>query len=222
LYHDFEKPAHQEIPTMPEEPFAVVPSATESFDENMGGNNHLLYKNRYIITGGKSGLMLIDKQRAHIRVLFEQFMGQLTSHHGVSQQLLFPEILELNASDTIALQSALPELQCVGLDIVLFGKNTFAINGIPSGFEGKAILPIVENIIDCIKNKETSNLKAILHENIALTLAKAAAVSNGQPMTADEMNHLVGQLFTCSNPNLTPDGKRIVVILNNEEIEKKF
>jgi DNA mismatch repair protein MutL len=82
-------------------------------------------------------------------------------------------------------------------------------------------LPIVENIIDCVKHKD-ANVKEILHETIALTLAKTAAISYGQPMNAEEMNHLTGKLFACGNPNLTPDGKRIVVVLSNEEIEKKF
>ena len=184
-------------------------------------SNYLLYKGRYIITGGKSGVMLIDKQRAHVRVLFEQFMEQLNNRHGISQQLLFPEIVELNAADALVLQTAIDELGCVGLDIALFGKQTFSINGIPAGLEGKDVLPIVESIIDCIKNKD-ANVKEVLHENIALTLAKAAAVGYGQPMAFEEMNHLVGQLFACSNPNYTPDGKKIVVLLSNEEIERKF
>ena len=222
LYQDFDAPSAigGENFSSQDEIIPEVEPDIDSLDENTGGN-HLLYKGRYIITGGKSGLMLIDKQRAHIRVLFEQFMEQLTNRQGASQQLLFPEILELNAADAIALQTALPELQCVGLDIALFGKNAFTINGIPSGFEGKAILPIVENIIDCVKHKD-ANVKEVLHDTIALTLAKTAAVSNSQLMTAEEMNHLVGKLFACSNPNLTPDGKRIVVVLSNEEIEKKF
>ena len=222
LYQDFDAPSAigGENFSSQDEIIPEIEPDVDSLDENTGGN-HLLYKGRYIITGGKSGLMLIDKQRAHIRVLFEQFMEQLTNRQGASQQLLFPEILELNAADAIALQTALPELQCVGLDIALFGKNAFTINGIPSGFEGKAILPIVENIIDCVKHKD-ANVKEVLHDTIALTLAKTAAVSNSQLMTAEEMNHLVGKLFACSNPNLTPDGKRIVVVLSNEEIEKKF
>jgi len=227
LYQDFEKPASQpsyEAPVVDMEPM-VVPSLLSSVidqsDPLPETSNYLLYKGRYIITGGKSGVMLIDKQRAHVRVLFEQFMEQLNSRHGISQQLLFPEIVELNAADALVLQTAIDELGCVGLDIALFGKQTFSINGIPAGLEGKDVLPIVESIIDCIKNKD-ANVKEVLHENIALTLAKAAAVGYGQPMAFEEMDHLVGQLFACSNPNYTPDGKKIVVVLSNEEIEKKF
>lgn len=227
LYQDFEKPVSQpsyEPPVVEMEPM-VVPSLLSSVldqsDPLPETSNYLLYKGRYIITGGKSGVMLIDKQRAHVRVLFEQFMEQLNSRHGISQQLLFPEIVELNAADALVLQTAIDELGCVGLDIALFGKQTFSINGIPAGLEGKDVLPIVESIIDCIKNKD-ANVKEVLHENIALTLAKAAAVGYGQPMAFEEMDHLVGQLFACSNPNYTPDGKKIVVLLSNEEIDKKF
>ena len=223
LYQDFDKPASQPSYTPPviePEPVAaptLLSSASDQADLLLETSNYLLYKGRYIITGGKSGVMLIDKQRAHVRVLFERFMDQLNNRRGVSQQLLFPEIVELNAADALVLQSAIDELECVGLDIALFGRNAFSINGIPAGIEGKAIQPIVESIIDCIKNKDT-NIKDILHESIALTLAKAAAVGYGQPMAFEEMDYLVGQLFACSNPNYTPDGKRIVVVLSNDEI----
>ncbi len=227
LYQDFEKPVSQpsyEPPVTEMEPIvapSLLSSVIDQSDPLPETSNYLLYKGRYIITGGKSGVMLIDKQRAHVRVLFEQFMEQLNNRHGISQQLLFPEIVELNAADALVLQTAIDELGCVGLDIALFGKQTFSINGIPAGLEGKDVLPIVESIIDCIKNKD-ANVKEVLHENIALTLAKAAAVGYGQPMAFEEMNHLVGQLFACSNPNYTPDGKKIVVLLSNEEIERKF
>jgi DNA mismatch repair protein MutL len=228
LYQDFEKPTSQSAYFAPPEinqETVVAPSQlsaiTDQPDAPPENSNYLLYKGRYIITGGKSGIMLIDKQRAHIRVLFEQFIDQLNNRRGISQQLLFPEIVELNAADALVLEHAIEELECVGLDIVLFGKHTFSINGIPAGLEGKDIQSIVGDIIDCIKNKD-ANVKEILHENIALTLAKASAVGYGQQMTFEEMDHLVGQLFACSNPNYTPDGKRIVVVLTNEEIEKKF
>ena len=229
LYQDFEKPSTQPAyfapPEVNQEMAAAAPSQlstmTDQPDAPPETSNYLLYKGRYIITGGKSGIMLIDKQRAHIRVLFEQFIDQLNNRRGISQQLLFPEIVELNAADALVLEHAIEELECVGLDIALFGKHTFSINGIPSGLEGKDIQSIVGDIIDCIKNKD-ANVKEVLHENIALTLAKASAVGYGQQMTFEEMDHLVGQLFTCSNPNYTPDGKRIVVVLGNEEIEKKF
>jgi DNA mismatch repair protein MutL len=228
LYQDFEKPAMQPAYFAPPEinqEIAVAPSQLSAIadqpDAAPENSNYLLYKGRYIITGGKSGIMLIDKQRAHIRVLFEQFIDQLNYRRGISQQLLFPEIVELNAADALVLENAIEELECVGLDIALFGKHTFSINGIPAGLEGKDIQSIVGDIIDCIKNKD-ANVKEVLHENIALTLAKASAVGYGQQMTFEEMDHLVGQLFACSNANYTPDGKRIVVVLTNEEIEKKF
>jgi DNA mismatch repair protein MutL len=225
LYRDFESdssPAEQEI--RPDATIQQPIMQTEEQTETIAaGNNcnYLLYKNRYIITGGKSGLMLIDKHRAHIRVLFEQFLNRMNKRQGVSQQLLFPEMVELNAADALALETALEELQCAGLDMVLFGKNTFAVNGVPSELTGKPVMPVVESILDSIKNKD-ADIKASLHDNIALALAKAAAIDYAQPMSCEEMNHLTGLLFACSNPNLTPDGKRIVVVLDNDEIEKKF
>jgi len=218
LYQDFEKP-DSEKDTLRES--YDIPSSINFDTPATEFNSYLLYKGRYIITGGKSGLMLIDKQRAHIRVLFEHYMEQLARHAGMSQQLLFPEILEFNAADAVALESMLKPLQYVGFDIALFGKNTFSVNGIPSGVEGKSILTVIEEILDSITHKDSS-IKTSLDERIALSLAKASAINASQSMTDEEMNHLTGKLFTCSNPNITPDGKPVVVILSNEEIERRF
>lgn len=220
LYQEFEKtkeePAfeHPILPTMEHAAQGVL-------DEERDGKNYLLYKNRLIIAGGKSGLMFIDRQRAHVRILFEQWMRQLRERRGFSQQLLFPEMISLDMADAILLETVLPELHDVGFELAAFGKNTFVVNGVPAGFENKPAIPMIEMLIDTAKQNK-GKMKEVLDESIALTLAKAAAVDSDRSMSQDEMSQLLGQLFTCENPNMTPDGKQIVVLLTNEEIEKKF
>jgi DNA mismatch repair protein MutL len=220
LYQDFEKskdestPEHPTLPTMERTPQGLL-------DEEREGKNYLLYKNRFILAGGKSGLMFIDRQRAHMRILFEQWMRQLRERRGFSQQLLFPEMITLNVADALLLETVLPELHDVGFEVAAFGKNTFVVNGVPAGFENKPSIPMIELLIDTVKQNK-GKMKESLDESIALTLAKAAAVDNDRAMTQDEMSQLLGQLFTCENPNVTPEGKQIVVLLTNEEIEKKF
>ena len=100
------------------------------------GNQHLQFKGRFILTSVKSGLMLIDQHRAHIRVLFDRYMIQIQQKQGVSQGVLFPEILQLPASEATVLQSIMEDLSAVGFDLSNLGGGSYAINGIPSGIEG--------------------------------------------------------------------------------------
>ena len=130
-------------------------------------------------------------------------------------------MITLNVADALLLETVLPELHDVGFEVAAFGKNTFVVNGVPAGFENKPTIPMIELLIDTVRQNK-GKMKEALDESIALTLAKAAAVDNDRAMAQDEMSQLLGLLFTCENPNMTPDGKQIVVLLTNEEIEKKF
>ena len=123
-------------PAEPEAP-AVVPStlyANESIVEK--GNLHLQFKGRFILTSVKSGLMLIDQHRAHIRVLFDRYMMQIRQKQGMSQGVLFPEILQLPVSEAAVLQSIMDDLSAVGFELSDLGGGSYAINGIPAGIEG--------------------------------------------------------------------------------------
>jgi len=219
LYQNFEKSKKEPLPENLLQP-TDLPSQ-EIFEEEYEGKNYLLYKNRFILVGGKSGLMFIDRQRAHIRILFEQWMRQLQEQKGFSQQLLFPEMVTLNVADKLLLETVLPELHNLGFELAAFGKNTFVVNGVPGGFENKPVIPMIELLIETVKQNK-GKIQEVLNESIALTLAKASAIDNDRSMSQDEMSQLLGQLFTCANPNMTPDGKQIIVLLTNEEIEKKF
>ena len=53
---------------------------------------HYQFKGRFILTSVKSGLMIIDQQRAHIRILYDKYIDQISRRQGVSQGMLFPDI----------------------------------------------------------------------------------------------------------------------------------
>ena len=119
--------------------------ANESVIEK--GNLHLQFKGRFILTSVKSGLMLIDQHRAHIRVLFDRYMVQIKQKQGVSQGVLFPEILQLPASEAAVLQGIMDDLSAVGFDLSDLGGGSYAINGIPSGIEGLNPVELVRNML---------------------------------------------------------------------------
>ena len=140
-------------PAEPEAP-AVVPStlyANEPIVEK--GNLHLQFKGRFILTSVKSGLMLIDQHRAHIRVLFDRYMMQIRQKQGMSQGVLFPEILQLPVSEAAVLQSIMDDLSAVGFELSDLGGGSYAINGIPAGIEGLNPVELVRSMLHTAMEK---------------------------------------------------------------------
>ena len=185
------------------------------------GNQHLQFKGRFILTSVKSGLMLIDQHRAHIRVLFDRYMVQIQQKQGVSQGVLFPEILQLPASEAAVLQSIMDDLSAVGFDLSDLGGGSYAINGIPSGIEGLNPVELVRNMLHTAMEKG-NDVKEEIQNILALTLARAAAIVYGQVLSNEEMVSLVDNLFACPSPNYTPDGKTVLTTIKEEDIERLF
>ena len=185
------------------------------------GNLHLQFKGRFILTSVKSGLMLIDQHRAHIRVLFDRYMVQIKQKQGVSQGVLFPEILQLPASEAAVLQGIMDDLSAVGFDLSDLGGGSYAINGIPSGIEGLNPVELVRNMLHTAMEKG-NDVKEEIQHFLSLTLARAAAIVYGQVLSNEEMVSLVDSLFACPSPNYTPDGKTVLTTIKEEDIEKLF
>ena len=198
---------------------------TEQLDLNMGKDEnkaiYFQYKSKYIFTTTKSGLTCIDQHRAHERVLFDQYMQCINNESGVSQKLLFPEMLELLESESLVLKELLDDLNYLGFEIEPFGKNTYAINGTPSDLKPSAIKDYLLEIINEAK-LENKDLRDELKRKMALSLAKTTAITVGQRLTQEEMMELVCNLFSCNNPSFTEENKKIISTIENEEIEKRF
>lgn len=185
------------------------------------GAQYLQYKGRYILTSVKSGLMMIDQHRAHIRVLYERYMQQIKQHKGMSQGVLFPEIVQLPPSEVVVLQSISDDLTAIGFDLSDLGGGSFAINGVPSGIDGLSPVELVKNMIHTATEKAV-DVKEEVQSILSLTLAKASAIVYGQVLSDAEMVNLVDSLFACPSPNYTPDGKVILTTLKEDEIDKRF
>ena len=185
------------------------------------GAQHFQFKGRFILTSVKSGLMLIDQHRAHIRVLFDRYMNQIRQKQGVSQGVLFPEIIQLPASESAVLESILEDLSAVGFDLSPLGGGSYAINGIPSGIEGLNPVDLVRNMVHTAMEKG-NDVKEEVQTILASTLARAAAIVYGQVLSNEEMSALVDNLFACPSPNYTPDGRTVLATIKEDEIEKLF
>jgi DNA mismatch repair protein MutL len=185
------------------------------------GKKTLQLKQKYILTPVKSGLMVIDQKRAHERILFEKFMEVLKSDSVASQQLLFPQTLELNPADSAMLQNILPELLSLGFDIREFGKNTFIISGTPGVLDVSSPGLIVEKLLEEYKNSPV-DARSKAKEQIAISLSKASALDYGTDLKQEEIDHLIDNLFACATPNFSPDGKKVLTIIPTTDIEKSF
>ena len=191
--------------------------------DNMGdtGGSFMQIRGRYILTNVKSGLMIVDQYRAHVRILFDRYMSCIQAKQGVSQRTLFPEIIQLTTAQVAILQNIMADLQFLGFDLSDMGNNAYSVNGIPSGIEGVNIETLIWNMLETATEKGR-DVKADIHERLALSLAEAAAIPYGQVLSSLEMEQLVGDLLASVMPNYTPDGKTVISILSNDEITKRF
>ena len=174
--------------------------------------SHYQYKGKYLMTAVKSGLMIIDQHRADMRILYERYMEQMTNHTANTQKLLFPEVVQLAPSEAVLLGKLLPELTN---DL---GGNSFAVNGVPSGLDGLDPVQLVRQLVDD-SGTITSQVKS-LNAQLAMSLARHAAIPYGQLLNNEEIENIINQLFACSNVNYTPDGKAILCILPQGDIEQ--
>lgn len=179
------------------------------------------YREKYIVTSLKSGLAIIDQHRAHLRVLYEQYLSKIQQRRSISQKMLFPEIVELTSSEASILPHLIDDLSYVGFDLSDLGNNTYVINGLPSEIEGVDPVLLLKDMINKAM-EHTNTIREDLSHILSLTIAKATAINYGKTLTLEEMEHLIASLFSCIESRLTPDGKTIVTIFSDDELDRRF
>ena len=203
----------------PEEATLYGPEEESTASE--ASSQHYQYKGRFILTSVKSGLMVIDQQRAHVRILYDRYLSQIASRQGVSQGMLFPDIIQFPPSEIPVLQDIMDDLSYLGFELTDLGGGSYAVNGVPAGIEGLRPVELVQNMVHAALEKGCK-VKEEVQSMLALSLAKAAAIATGQVLSNEEMNNLVDGLLTSTSPNYTPDGKTALVVIKENELEKLF
>ena len=209
----YEQQAIRKAPEPPGVPEALFPASQEM------SSQHYQYKGQYILTAVQSGLMMVDQRRAHIRILYERYMKQMQEPAAATQGLLFPELLELSPSDAALLTGIIDDIRALGFDISPLGGNAFSIVGTPPGQSNP--VAVVQQMVESVKQHDSIHSEA-LHHQLALVLARNNAIERGEVLTSVQMETLIGDLFLCDNPNLSPSGKTILTILQQEAIDKMF
>ena len=182
---------------------------------------HYQYKGRYVMTAVKSGLLVIDQHRAHVRILFEQYLRQVAQRSGTSQKVLFPEVVQFTASEDLVAQKIMPDLQGLGFELTDLGARNYAVNAIPAGLEGINPIEMIRDMVATAMEKG-AGLHDDVNQALALSLARNAAIPYGQVLGNDEMESLVNALFACQNVNYTPNGQKILAIMAQTDLEQLF
>ncbi len=226
LFANFERKKRDSMSQVTSQPVEQAPASEDDTQNPVLplGNIQSVYlqlKGRYILSPAKSGLMIIDQHRAHVRILFDRYISRIHSGNISSQTILFPEVLHLSASQSVTLQELLPEMETMGFALSSLGGNDWAVNAIPAGIDGVDATAMVHQIIESVDNGGMPLKKRIL-EHLALTIAHSAAIPTGRVLMQEEMDILVADLLRLPEPNYTPDGKTIFTVLPIEQITKMF
>ena len=191
--------------------------------ELLSENNPLIFQlhKKYIISQVSSGLAVINQHAAHYRILYEKFLRQMEDKEVRAQQQLFPQTFEFSSSDFEIISGLLPDFQRLGFDLSSFGKNSFVLNGTPHDVEQGTEQQVIEQMIEQYKNN-SSQVKMSTGENLARSAAKNLAVPAGKTLSPRVMKNMVDELFACSMPFQSPEGKPTLVLIPDEELEEKF
>lgn len=175
----------------------------------------------YIIHQVKTGMMMIDQQAAHERILYEQYLEILQSGEYSSQKELFPRTVELDPAKSSVLKNILDKVRGLGFEIEDFGHNTFIVHGTPCPLENNAN---IENIIDHLISQYVNNLEFELgiEDNLARSMSVSSGLKSGKKLDKQEMTALIDMLFACKMPNKSPSGKKCFIIFELDEINKRF
>lgn len=240
-YNPFAPDAQAPAAALPEEEGGISASALNDFlpdeealtsgatplkglpeiDNTPSGANIMQIRNKYIITPSREGLLVVDRYRAHLRVLYERFAAMSGGNLGDTQRVIFPEVLTLTASQNAIFLSLTEEVASLGFDLCFIGDNSWSINGVPSalsqGNPVDALLGIIENVTET--GRDTGEE---LHKAASLSMARSAAIRPGQPLSAVECERLLSDLFSLRDPRYTPDGNPVMFTLSTDEIARRL
>ncbi|MFO7977751.1 MAG: DNA mismatch repair endonuclease MutL [Bacteroidales bacterium] len=219
-------PSHDSMPvqagTQQQQQTIISANWEDNHEEEPSSQKFLHLQNRYILATVKSGLMVIDQQRAHERILYEKYLRRLEQSKSASQQLLFPETLVLIEYDADLLREIMVQVKAFGFEISENGRNTFVITGQPADLpDNESLQDVLEGVLEHYKkNKIQSQLD--IQTNVARSLARRLCVKQGTSLSEQEMMTITNSLFACQMPYQSPAGMPTVKIIDASEIEEKF
>ncbi|MDO8998245.1 MAG: DNA mismatch repair endonuclease MutL [Bacteroidota bacterium] len=176
---------------------------------------------KYIVTTYNKNVLIVDQQRAHERIVYEHYLKTKKETKITSQQLLFPEQMELSANDFTLIKGLTEEFRILGFDFEVFGKNSIVINGTPSDLKDFKIIETIEGVLETFK-LNTIDSKIEKHDNLCRAIAYNTCIKYGKHLDEEEIRLILEHLFNCENPLYTASGKSIMMEIDYLDIEKYF
>lgn len=178
-------------------------------------------QNKYIVSTLKSGLLVIDQNRAHQRILYESYLRHMTQKEATSQQLLFPLKISMSSTELKIIKNLQSDLEHSGFIFSALRDEELIITGVPVGVPDSEVSIIIEQLISDVENDiPEANFSAT--DLLAKSLAKSLAIKNGQLLNNEEQEHMVNSLFGCKEPNVSPTNQPTFVTMSVSDIEKRF
>ena len=178
--------------------------------------------NKYIAALHDNGIMLIDQYRAHLRILYEKYLRQIASNADATQQLLYPQPLDLDATSLAMAYDIRDELMSVGFDIDFPSPTaTATLRGIPPFLEQNKAIDVLIKVIDSYRD-EHGNISSSMKDILARSAARSEAVMGGRSLSTEEMQTLKDDLLATQQPEFSPDGRKTTIVLRPEDLEKMF
>ena len=179
------------------------------------------YANKYIFAATENGIWMINQHRAHVAVLYRQFLEQMAETKGAMQQLLFPEVLTLSPDEMVLVEQLLPDVRAIGFELEQLSPDSYSVLGVPSQLAEQSPIPVLQHILQQVRERGADTQQE-WREQIALSLAETAAISYGRSLSTEEMRDLTERLARLPQFRRLPDGKVIVSLLSEEEIGRRF
>lgn len=165
--------------------------------------------------------MIIDQHRAHMRILYEDYISQMKQHKANVQKVLFPEVVQFTKGEEPIVKQLLQQLADIGFEMNDLGGAAYSVTGVPSGIDGLNVSDVLHEMVASAAEHDGSAVHDFA-KPLAISLARHAAIPYGQVLNNEEMENVINRLFACSNINNTPDGKVILTVLSQRDIDKLF
>jgi len=177
--------------------------------------------NKYIAFAYNSGMWLIEQQAAHERVLFDRFSAIMDSESPMSQQKLFPEVIQFSANDMDIISELWDEIHNLGFQLRKNNDGDIEVIGAPPEFDSEPIQSVFEGMLEHYKNNQI-NLQLDKHQNMLLSMARNLSVKSGRKLTSEEISALMEALFNSEQQDVSPSGKRIMSFVSVGELADRF
>lgn len=227
LYADFEarRAGHgDETAAVPATAPDTLDFGTTPVDDADGahGAGYIQLDGRYILSPSRSGLMIVDQHRAHMRILYDRIAGGMTGVGLGSQSVMFPEAMELSPSQSATLKAIEGELRMMGFDPSYLGGTSWCLNGVPSILPDRRAAETLVRILDDAAADTGTDASETLRHTAALAIARGAAIAAGTRLTHKEMEVMMADLLRLPEPDYTPDGLPVIAIIPTADLTKPF